>query len=187
VDAAAGAPAAVAVTVQRTVRPGREGDYEQWLHGVIAAAGRFPGHLGAEVVRPPRGGRAYILLFRFDTLDHLLAWEASDERRRWVAEADTLTEGPAATTRVTGLETWFALPGEGPLTPPPRWKMALVSWAAAFPLIQALNAAATPTLSFLPPLVRGAAVGLMMVLLMTYAAMPLLTRALAGWLYPDRR
>jgi antibiotic biosynthesis monooxygenase (ABM) superfamily enzyme len=139
-DPAASAPTAVAVTVQRTVRPGREGDYEQWLRDVTAVAGRFPGHLGAEVVRPPPGGRAYILLFRFDTLEHLLGWEASDERRRWVAEADALSEGPAAVVRVTGLETWFALPGQGPVTPPPRWKMVLVSWVATFLITSATSA-----------------------------------------------
>jgi antibiotic biosynthesis monooxygenase (ABM) superfamily enzyme len=177
----------VAIAVQRTVKPGCERAYEAWLRGVIEAARRFPGHLGADVVRPPPGGRTYLLLFRFDTLDHLLGWEGSDERRRRVAAADALSEGTAGVEKVTGLETWFTLPGQGLAPPPPRWKMALVSWAVAFPLIQVLNVTVAPALASLPPLARSAAVGASMVLVMTYAAMPLVTRALARWLYPDRR
>ena len=43
----------VSVLVQRTIKPGCEADYEAWLSKIIGAARRFPGHLGANVVRPP--------------------------------------------------------------------------------------------------------------------------------------
>lgn len=37
-----------------------------------------------------------------------------------------------------GLETWFTLsPGEA-IVPPPRYKMAIVTWIAMFPLIAAM-------------------------------------------------
>ena len=69
---------------------------------------------------------------------------------------------------------------------PPRWKMAVISWAVAFPLIQLLGATLAPLLSPLPGLVRGALVGAAMVTAMTYWFMPLATRLAARWLYPAR-
>lgn len=39
----------VTTTVTRRVKPGHEPFYEQFLEGIIAAASRFPGHLGGEV------------------------------------------------------------------------------------------------------------------------------------------
>ena len=42
----------VTTTVTRRAKPGHEVLYEQFLEGIIAAASRFPGHLGAEVLRP---------------------------------------------------------------------------------------------------------------------------------------
>lgn len=175
---------AVSIAVVRTVRPGREADYEEWLRRAISAARQFPGHLGADVLRPAPGERQYLLLFRFATVEQLLAWEQSEARRALIEEVAPLTEGPTQLTRATGMETWFTLPGGRTLVPPPRWKMALVTWIVAFPLIQALNLTLGRWLAPLPPLARGALTGLAMVVTMTYALMPLVTRTLARWLYP---
>jgi antibiotic biosynthesis monooxygenase (ABM) superfamily enzyme len=172
----------VTVVVSRTVKPGLEARYESWLERAIAAARRFEGHLGADVLRA--GGRRYVLLFRFASVEQLAAWETSTARRSLVEEAAPLTDEPAV-TRATGLETWFTLPGERSMTPPPRWKMAVVSWLVAFPLIQILQATLGIWLAPLPALIRGALVGAAMIVTMTYAAMPLATRALARFLRPS--
>lgn len=171
----------VTVVVTRTARPGCEARYEAWLARAIEAARRFEGHLGADVLRA--GGRRYVLLFRFAGVDALAAWEASEVRRALVAEAAALADEPTV-ARATGLETWFALPGERAVAPPPRWKMAVVSWMVAFPLIQLLQATLGAGLAPLPGLLRGALVGAAMILIMTYVAMPAVTRALAGFLRP---
>jgi hypothetical protein len=42
----------VTATLTRRVKPGHEPFYESFLEGIIAAAARFPGHLGVEVFRP---------------------------------------------------------------------------------------------------------------------------------------
>lgn len=176
----------VSVAVLRTARPGKESALEAWMKRAIDAASAFDGHLGADVIRPAAGQRQYLLLFRFDSTEHLAAWERSSERATILREVDEITEGEAIIQRTSGLETWFTLPGGGALVPPPRWKMALVSWMVAFPTIQALNATLGKWLSPLPSLARGALVGASMVLVMTYVAMPWATRALAKWLYPSR-
>jgi antibiotic biosynthesis monooxygenase (ABM) superfamily enzyme len=43
----------VTAVFSRRVRPGREAEFEDWAHGVIVAATRWPGHLGASVLHEP--------------------------------------------------------------------------------------------------------------------------------------
>ena len=50
------------------------------------------------------------------------------------------------TSFVTGLETWFTLPGRPGAAPPPPYKMALLTWITIFPLITAIVAITGPLL-----------------------------------------
>ena len=176
----------VTIVVSRRPAPGRERDLAEWAQGLLDLAARFPGHLGMTVIRPRPGAGTYTFMFRFATHDQLRAWDDSEERKAWVARADELA-GPARRDEAVGIEAWFALPEAGSPRPPPRWKMAIASWLVAFPTIQILNTLLAPRLAILPPLARGAAVGVCMILFMTYAAMPVATRALRPWLYPTGR
>ncbi|HEU0035334.1 MAG TPA: antibiotic biosynthesis monooxygenase [Kofleriaceae bacterium] len=172
----------VTVVVVRTVKPGREQDAEAWMHGVSEVATKFAGHLGITIFRPRPGGRDFTFIFRFDTPHNLERWEKSPERDEWVHRAEAFTER-VHVYKHTGLETWFASP-DAPIAVPPRWKMVVVTWAVAFPLIQLLTATLGRALSDVPALPRGAVFGLAMVLIMTYLAMPFVTKALRRWLYP---
>src|SRR5262245_6822653 len=49
-----------------------------------------------------------------------------------------LVIGPIRTSFVTGLESWFTLPGQPGRPPPPPYKMALLTWVTIFPLITAI-------------------------------------------------
>jgi uncharacterized protein len=77
----------VTTTVTRRVKPGHEAAYEEFLAGIIAAASRFPGHLGVEVFRPTRPGGEYRTVYRFDSAARLRHWldstrHGSSEPRR---------------------------------------------------------------------------------------------------------
>jgi uncharacterized protein len=85
----------------------------------------------------------------------------------------------------TGLEHWFTLPDSG-APPPPRHKMALLSWLVIFPLVAALLALFQPLLGPLPWPLPIAIVTAVMVLLMTYLIMPLLMLVFRRWLSPAR-
>jgi uncharacterized protein len=177
----------VTTTVTRRVRPGQEALFEQVLKGIISAASEFPGYLGVEVFRPQSGSRGeYRTVYRFDTSDHLRAWLDSDERAAWLERAEPHVIGPMRTSFVTGLESWFTLPGQ-PGTPPPPYKMALVTWITIFPLITAIAALTGPLLEDLPLAVRLAITTALTVPIMTWVVMPRVTRLLRGWLYPDQR
>jgi antibiotic biosynthesis monooxygenase (ABM) superfamily enzyme len=173
---------AVTVVVVRTVRVGREAECEAWMHGVAAVALKFQGHLGITIFRPRPGSRDFTFVFRFDTTPNLETWERSAERADWVQRAEAFTER-VHIHKHTGLEAWFPSP-DGSVAVPPRWKMVVVTWGVAFPLLQILSMTVGKVIADLPTLPRGAIFGLAMVLCMTYVAMPFVTKALRGWLYP---
>lgn len=65
---------------------------------------------------------------------------------------------------------------------PPRYKVALLTWAAAFPLLTALNVLLRPLLSVLPLPGRTLLLTGLLISLLTYVILPRLTRLCASWL-----
>jgi uncharacterized protein len=175
----------VTVLYSRRVRPGREADFETWAHGIVAAARQFPGHLGASVLGAP-GSREYHILFSFADRRSLRAWLESAERQRWLARLGDLLEADRGLQQLTGLETWFKLPGSNVPTmkPPPRWKMWLVSLVAVYPLVLAFQALLVPRMTRLPLPLRALLFPLVLLTLMTFVVMPMVTRLLRRWLGP---
>jgi antibiotic biosynthesis monooxygenase (ABM) superfamily enzyme len=181
-----GSDGPVTTTVTRRVKPGHEPFYEQFLEGIIAAASRFPGHLGVEVFRPQSASNGdYRVVYRFDTGQHLRAWLDSDERAAWLERAEPHVTGPMRTQVLTGLETWFTLPGQPGASPPPRYKMALLTWITIFPLITLVVIALAPLVEDLALVARLGITTAVTVPIMTWLVMPRVTRLLRGWLFPD--
>jgi hypothetical protein len=178
----------VTVCILRQARRGREQELEQIIMGITAAAMRFPGHLGTTIFRPSDpDDREYRIIFKFDRLSNLRAWEASEVRHRWLELANPLIEGRDRVQVVTGLETWFTLPKGHGLTPPPRHKMVIASFLAIFPLVKFTALLVTPLFSPLPPLLADVLSSIFVCIVMTYVAMPQMTRLLAPWLYPGAK
>lgn len=175
----------VTTTVSRRVKPGHERAYEQFLEGIITAASQFPGHLSVEVFRPPSAAAGeYRTVYRFDSAQHLRAWLDSAEHAAWLERAEPHVIGPVHTSFVTGLESWFTLPGQPGAAPPP-YKMALLTWITIFPMITAIVAVTGPLLEELPLVVRLGITTALAVPLMTWVVMPRVARLLHRWLYPD--
>jgi uncharacterized protein len=176
----------VTTTVTRRVKPGHEPFYEQFLEGITAAASKFPGHMGVEVFRPESASAGeYRVVYRFDTAEHLRAWLDSDEHAAWLERAEPHAIGPVQTRFVTGLESWFTLPGQPATSPPPPYKMALLTWITIFPLITLLVELLAPLLEGLSVVLRLGITTAVTVPLMTWVVMPRVTRLLRWWLYPD--
>jgi antibiotic biosynthesis monooxygenase (ABM) superfamily enzyme len=180
------APAApVSVVVRRNVRPGREADYEAWLDRLTkGVAERFDGYLGAEFHRPEPGG-AYRSVFRFDTLDHLDAFEHSDFRARMLDEAAPIFAADAVWDRMTGLEFWFDPPPGTKLPQPSPHRMALVLIAVVSVLVLGLNLVIGPVIAGWPLVLRVLVLVTIQVALMTYVIMPRLTPRIARFVYPS--
>jgi antibiotic biosynthesis monooxygenase (ABM) superfamily enzyme len=175
----------VTVDVIQRVKPNCEAEFEQVLADLIQAAESFEGHLGVNIFRPSdHANPEYRIVFKFDRLSHLRQWETAPIRRRLLERASRLTVGSGQFQILTGLETWFTLPTQGAIVPPPRYKMLLVSLLVIFPLVNLLNFVLQPPLRLLPPLLRSLIVTIIMLSLTTYVVMPRVTKLLSGWLYP---
>ena len=173
----------VTVIFKRQARPGREAEFEAWVAGITRAAMQFPGHRGADIIRPAGRVRPeYAIIFRFDSYADAPRWEASEVRAQWVERVGALTEGEAEILRVSGLEFWFTPPAGA--AAPPRWKMAVVTFLALWPLNALVNLAFAPVIGGWPIPLRALIVVGLLVPVMTYAVMPLMTRLFAAWLYP---
>jgi len=92
----------VTLSVTQRVKPGREQEFEEYLRGITEAASRFPGHLGAQILRPARGDRQFRVVFRFDRESNLRAWKESEERRAWQVVGEELAEEPPRFANITG-------------------------------------------------------------------------------------
>ena len=177
-------PEPVTVTIARRVAPGREAEFEAFSSALTRAATTHPGFLGAGMLRPGHVGEPWHVVFRFDSVDHLRAWELSPERAALLASGEDLVRSTDV-QRVTGLETWFALPSRT-APAPPRWKMFVVSVVGIFVLQLVFNLALQPFA--LPVVLRVALVAVAVTGLMTWLVMPRLARLLQDWLYaPPRR
>ena len=186
-DRVAGDDPPVTGVASRRVEPGREEEFEEWVSGILAAVKEFPGYLGSDVFRPAdHEDDEYRMIYRFDHASNLKRWEESEERRRWLRKAKPLVREENVQV-LTGLETWFTLPSKPGETPPPRYKMAVVTWLAVFPTITAIFLLFGAVFNALPFLLRTLLLTLIMVSLMTYVVMPRMTRLFSPWLYPDRK
>lgn len=173
----------VTVVISRHVKPGKEPDYEQWIKDIAKISTAYQGHLGMNVFLPTRPGDPYTLVYKFDSGEHLDTWLKSDERARMVKIAESLTD-ESHVEHVSGLESWFTLPGAKAMVPPPKWKMALVTGTCVWLLAQGLRPAAEATIGALPAPVVGLVTTAIMVSLLTWVVMPRVTKLLARWLFP---
>ena len=177
-------PEPVTVTVARRVAPGMEPEFEQWYDGIIACAARFPGFLGAGILRPREAGQDWHVVYRFADRSALQRWEVSSERADWLDRAHTFAE-ETGVQRVSGLETWFSLPGRT-APAPPKWKMAAVTLVAIIPLVLLMNVSVLPLLDGWPLIARTLIFSGTLTLLMTWVVMPRLTRLFRRFLYGRR-
>ena len=78
-------------------------------------------------------------------------WENSQESIKLLEEVNNYSERYQETA--TGLETWFPLPDlktQISLTPPPRWKMAIVVFIAAYAISSLSRSVLNPFLEQWP-------------------------------------
>ena len=84
----------------------------------------------------------------------------------------------------TGLETWFVLPDSKPVLPPPRWKMSIVVFVAAYTTSLLSRSILGHLLSEWPLIASSIIFTAILVVSLTYLLLPLLSQLLRRWLYP---
>ena len=179
---------AVTVLVTRRVKAGHAAAFEAASNDMTAAARTFAGYLGGQLVHPDThmagdDATLYHVVFAFDTQEHLQDWQQSPVRSLALAAIAPHIE--AQTQRqVSGLGHWFGAPLGPRQTPPPRWKVALVTWLGICPTVYLLFLLLGAALAPWPLLPRVMLLTSLVVILMTWLVAPQLTRLLKFWLYP---
>jgi antibiotic biosynthesis monooxygenase (ABM) superfamily enzyme len=175
---------AIGVVATRRVPVANVEAFETALRDLKQVAAEQPGMVACDVLRgAARGGeREYFVVYRFTDEARLRDWESSPERRTLVARIDALSTG-GRRHELTGLEAWFDLP-PGQL-PPPRYRMAFVTWLGIWPLVSLALWLVAPYLVVLPFVLRTGALSALLVLTMTYLVMPQLAKLADPWLRAD--
>ena len=179
----------VTILIVRSPHKTNQKEFELALSDTIDAALKFPGHLGVTVLKPQRDNNDYQIIVKFASDADYQRWCHSNEAAHWFKILNRLEEKPPNLEIMTGIETWFAVNSSmpRPMIPPPRYKMAIVTWLAIFVLIVIINLLFGSLLASLPMLLRSFVLTLGLVGLMTYVVMPRMMQLFSWWLYPKRQ
>jgi len=175
----------VTSVICRNIKPGLEKDYDNWLKRYPALQKSTPGYRSITIIIPGEGKPSYRYIIRkFDNKANMEKWDSSKETLKLIDEANKYSTRHYETS--TGLETWFTLPGLNTLSqsPPPRWKMAIVIFFAAYIISIASRYLLSPFIGEWPHFANTAIFSVILVVLLTYFALPILSRIFRGWLYP---
>jgi antibiotic biosynthesis monooxygenase (ABM) superfamily enzyme len=176
----------VTSVIHHNVRLGMEGRYETWLKEITPIAQRFQGHRGVNVIRPPKGSRAYTIVLHFATLGSLERWLSSETRKQLIDRVEPLLERGDQVEIKTGLEFWFTPPDSEQKRAKP-YKQFLLTLSVIFPLTIIVPWVLRPLFHVVPvlgvPGISNLIVAAVIVGLMTYVVMPRYTRLVAAWLY----
>ena len=180
----------ITVSITRTVSPDRAKEVAAWARAGQDLLSASPGYLGSGWVRPDPESPEWHMLYRFADAESLRIWEKSPEREWWVASALGMVQHSPEQRR-TGIEGWFDEPTSvETIAPkpfgPPRWKQMISIFIVFYPLSLLTNWAIS---GFTHDWVLPLRVLLLVVIvspIMTYFALPWVTKLLRPWLLKQK-
>lgn len=175
----------VHVAIIRQVKPGMERPFEDALREFARESLRAPGVTGVHMIGPVPGSVSgeYGILRSFESEAACEAFYDSEMFRGWEEDATKFVIGGWTRRRLHGLEAFFLGVRGGP---PPKWKMAVVTWLGVFPAVLLWSWVLRYLLSGLPSLFTTAVISALVVATLAWVAMPLLTQVFATWLSSSR-
>lgn len=174
------------ITVVRVhyVKEGCEPRFEQEIKNHMHEFSFTPGNLGISIFRPGQHhDGVYRIVYKFTSQKELDRWHTSSAYLAWMKTEQELTIAPPRTEVLSGLETWFTLPGQHVLRPPTKARMAAVTWIAVLPVSIIISLVTDPFLDTRSFLVQKLVFVSLLVCLLTWVVMPVATRIFARWLY----
>jgi len=168
------------VAVTRTVRDGREQEFERRLLEFFGEAEKEPGTGGAFFLRRLSGTepREYGILRAFDDPAARDRFYGSALYRDWSEAVRPLVEGEPVRRELHGLEAFFRRSG----APPPTWKMALLTWLAVNIAVFVFSQTVPRVFSGLPRVLEFLLVNACVVAALAWLLMPTATRLARNWL-----
>jgi antibiotic biosynthesis monooxygenase (ABM) superfamily enzyme len=173
----------VHVAILRKVRKGHEAEFEAKLAAFLDEAEHEAGMCDSYLIRPGIGAHApeYGVLRTFRSEADMRRFYDSTLFARWQDEVRPLVEGDGQMRELHGLEAFF----QDTASPPPLWKMALLTWVAVNPLAYLFAQAVPAILGPLPVWAGLLIVNSLVIVSLVWGLMPALTRIFRRWLQPN--
>jgi uncharacterized protein len=89
------------IIIGQKVRAGTEESYQEWQKGLNREASKYPGFLAAEINPPTAVQPEWVVVYRFDSIPHVMAWLNSATRQERLAVGQSFFDGPG-TQQVLG-------------------------------------------------------------------------------------
>jgi uncharacterized protein len=179
---------AVTAVISHNVRPGRERDFLRWQDKARKAQEKFPGFLGFEAFEPVPGVQEHwVVMFRYDTREHLDDWLGSGTREKLLDEGHDYFVDYDVRTVKSAFSGWFRFNGGTAREPPPNWKQAASVLLSLYPTVMILNMTIGRAFEAarLPGYLAMFMSNGLSVALLTWVMMPLVNRIFASWLSPS--
>lgn len=168
------------IAITRRVKPGCEAEFQDALREFIQASFNHSSVQGANIIVPAPGSTSleFGILRTFKNSHEHDAFRETALFKSWEERVKPLTEGEPEFRPLHGLEAWFR--GQ---SPPPKWKMAILTWIAVWPISMTVRVVLNPLIGqSVPPVIFGGAVAAGIVIVLTWVAMPLLVKIASNWL-----
>ncbi len=175
------------VAITRRVRKEHAEAFERALADFARRSLEEPGAMGVHLLRPAPGTDSleYGIIRTFASPEHREAFYKTNLYQEWLAQSAHMVDGAPAFRELGGLEAWFRPPHAAN---PPRWKMALLTWIAVWPVSMLVPALLSPLLGpSVPRVLAGGVISAGIVVTLTWVAMPLLVKLAKPWLQPAPR
>jgi antibiotic biosynthesis monooxygenase (ABM) superfamily enzyme len=173
------------IAVTRRVKAGREAEFQSALKEFFQTSFAHTGVHGASMLVPVPGSASpeFGILRTFANERERDDFYSSPMFQAWEEKIKSLVQGEPVYRELNGLEAFF----RSPHIPPPRWKMAVLTWLGVWPVSIAVPALLHPiTRSRVPPLLFAGAVAAGIVLVLTWIVMPVLVKLTHRWLQPQQ-
>jgi len=165
------------------VSPQYQALYEQWMSRAIEAHQNFPGYLATDIVKPVDQQLRYVIILRFVSKEHVLAWLKSEVRQGLLRESLPWLRQDCYRADDDS-KFWFE-PIQSRVTVA-RWKQWILSWAIVLPLTALVPWMVTAFIEHtglnMPIWLFKLLVAGLISLSMVYWLMPTATRTLSRWL-----
>jgi len=162
------------------VKPGKEAAFEELQRAFTRESAKFPGYLGVSVMRNPDPSGEFVVIYKFDSREHLDAWQKSSVRQELLRKAESLRSDVVRYQTGYGLEFWFTSPTSS--AHPPRWKMAIITVLGVWPVSMLVPSVLKPFTGNVPPFMQALVIAAGIVIVLTWVVMPVLVKIFRAWL-----
>jgi len=170
------------VAITRRIKPGCEQEFQTALKEFFARSLAESGVQGAAMLVPAPGSASneYGIIRSFASSAERDAFYASPLYLDWKKRVAPLADGEPEAHELHGLEAFFRKES-WPL--PATWKMGIATYLGVVPTIMTLAKTLGPLIRTWNFVLYNLVFNACVVVLLTWVVMPLITRALQGWLH----